>query len=80
MTVDRMSTKLLNVNEPDRCVKPDADRCVRIIGAAFGDPMSEKTFSGVSKHLFNALSRRQVLAGCINTRQIKVIEMFCSDL
>ena len=76
MTVDRMSTKLLNVNEPDRCVKPDADRCVRIIGAAFGDPMSEKTFSGVSKHLFNALSRRQVLAGCINTRQIKVIEMF----
>lgn len=43
----------------------------RVLGAAFGDPMGLRTFSGLSRHLFTAMRTRGAIAGMVNTRQIR---------
>jgi glycosyltransferase involved in cell wall biosynthesis len=47
------------------------DNKIRIIGAAFGNPLSERVFSGVSKYLFTALEKRNVVSGYVSTRQLR---------
>lgn len=44
----------------------------KIIGAAFGDPLANKTFSGYSRHVFMAVQKMGCLAGTISTRRIKL--------
>ncbi len=71
-----MSTQLKNADESIKISAKRTARPIRIVGAAFGDPMAEKTFSGVSKYLFRTLDKHKVLTHCINTRQIRISEMF----
>ncbi|MHC4396280.1 MAG: glycosyltransferase family 4 protein [Planctomycetota bacterium] len=49
---------------------------IKIVGAAFGDPKLEKTFSGVPKYLFAALSQHQVMCSSLSTRQLRLQDMF----
>lgn len=48
---------------------------LRVLGAAFGEPMGLRTFSGLSRHLFTAMRDRGALAGTLNTRQIRWSDM-----
>jgi glycosyltransferase involved in cell wall biosynthesis len=48
---------------------------IKILGAAFGDPYSEKVFSGVAKYLFGALEKKNVLTGRISTRQLRLSDV-----
>ena len=41
------------------------------MGAAFGNPQSETTFSGVSKYLFGTLQKRIVISGYVSTKQVR---------
>jgi glycosyltransferase involved in cell wall biosynthesis len=50
-------------------------RKVRLIGAAFGDVLSERTFSGVSKNLFDVLAKQEVMLGYISTKQIHWVDL-----
>lgn len=49
---------------------------IRIVGAAFGDPKAEKTFSGVAKYLFSAMEKQVVMAGFVSTRQLSILDIF----
>ena len=51
-------------------------RRVRIIGAAFGDPLLETVFSGVSKYLFRALDKQGAISGYLSTRQLRPWDFF----
>jgi len=51
-------------------------RQIRIVGAAFGNPRSEATFSGVSKYLFGALQKRNVISGYVSTKQLRPWDLF----
>lgn len=51
-------------------------RKIRIIGAAFGDPLSETVFSGVSRYLFRSLEKQKVISGYISTRQLRPWDVF----
>ena len=51
-------------------------RSVRIVGAAFGDPLRETVFSGVSKYLFAALDKKGVMSGYLSTRQLRPWDVF----
>jgi len=42
-----------------------------MIGASFGSPLCEKTFSGVARYLFDEFDRRGLIAGYISTKQIR---------
>ena len=55
-------------------------RRVRIIGAAFGDPLQETVFSGVSKYLFGALDKQGAISGYLSTRQLRPWDVFNSVL
>jgi len=48
----------------------------KLIGLAFGDPLSYKTFSGYSRHLFLALRQMDALAETFSTRIIKWYDLF----
>jgi len=50
---------------------------VRIVGAAFGNPLKETVFSGVSKYLFAALDKKGVMSGYVSTRQLRPWDVFC---
>jgi len=52
------------------------DGKVKIIGAAFGDPMSETVFSGVSRYLFRAMEKRSVMCGYASTKQLRPWDVF----
>ena len=52
------------------------NRRVRIIGAAFGDPLLETVFSGVSKYLFRSLDKQGVMSGYLSTRQLRPWDFF----
>jgi len=45
---------------------------LHIIGAAFGRMNTDKTFSGVARHLFSEINSRGLLAGFINTKQLHI--------
>lgn len=49
---------------------------IRIVGAAFGPPNSERVFSGVSRHLFQALEKRARMVGYISTKQLRPWDLF----
>ena len=49
---------------------------IRIVGAAFGPPLSERVFSGVSKYLFGALAKQRVISGYVSTRQLRPWDVF----
>ena len=51
-------------------------RRIRMIGAAFGDPLSETVFSGVSRYLFGAMAKQGVISGYISTRQLRPWDVF----
>ena len=51
-------------------------RKIRIVGAAFGNPLSERTFSGVSRHLFAALDKQEVISDYVSTRQLRPWDIF----
>lgn len=51
-------------------------RKIRIIGAAFGDPLSETVFSGVSRYLFGSLEKQKVISGYVSTRQLRPWDVF----
>ncbi|HLB74215.1 MAG TPA: glycosyltransferase family 4 protein [Sedimentisphaerales bacterium] len=51
-------------------------RSVRIVGGAFGDPLQEIVFSGVSKYLFAALAKKGVMSGYLSTRQLRPWDVF----
>lgn len=55
-------------------------RRVRIIGAAFGPPLLETVFSGVSKYLFGALDKQGVMADYLSTRQLRPWDLFSHAL
>jgi len=46
-------------------------RRIKIIGAAFGNPLSERVFSGVSRYLFAALDKQEVMSDYVSTRQLR---------
>ncbi len=54
----------------------------KVIGAAFGDPISYKTFSGYSRHLFLAMQKIDTLLGTISTRCIRIHDFLdgCANL
>jgi glycosyltransferase involved in cell wall biosynthesis len=43
----------------------------KVIGAAFGDPLGHKTFSGYSRHLFTAIRDAGALAGTAKCRNLR---------
>ncbi len=47
-----------------------------MIGAAFGDPLQETVFSGVSKYLFGALDKQGAISGYLSTRQLRPWDVF----
>lgn len=49
---------------------------MKIIGAAFGPPLLEMVFSGVSKYLFGALEEQGVISGYLSTRQLRPWDIF----
>jgi glycosyltransferase involved in cell wall biosynthesis len=51
-------------------------RGIRIIGAAFGNPRSERSFSGVPKHLFGVLAQRNLIVASLSTRQLRWWDLF----
>ncbi len=55
-------------------------RRIKIIGSAFGDPLLETVFSGVSKYLFGALDKQGVMAGYLSTRQLRPWDIFSHAL
>lgn len=75
-----MSVQLKDMNESIKAPAPGASRPIRIVSASFGDPMAEKTYSGISKYLFGTFDKHNVLSHCINTRQIKISEMLSGAL
>jgi len=50
---------------------------IRIVGAAFGNPLSETVFSGVSRYLFGAMEKQNVICGYVSTRQLCPWDVFC---
>jgi len=50
------------------------ERKIHIIGAAFGRMDTDKTFSGVARHLFSEINKRGLLAGFINTKQLHITD------
>ncbi|MDD5458522.1 MAG: glycosyltransferase family 4 protein [Phycisphaerae bacterium] len=50
------------------------DQKLQIIGAAFGRMDTDKTFSGVARHLFSEIKKRGLLAGFINTKQLHIAD------
>ncbi len=52
------------------------NRRIRIIGAAFGNPLSETVFSGVSRYLFGAMEKQNVICGYVSTRQLRPWDVF----
>jgi glycosyltransferase involved in cell wall biosynthesis len=49
---------------------------VRIIGASFGDPRKESTYSGLPKYLFSATEKKAHLVTCISTKQLRPWDVF----
>jgi glycosyltransferase involved in cell wall biosynthesis len=48
---------------------------IRIIGSAFGPRDTNKTFSGIVKHLFEMLNDKHVLVGYLSTKQVRFIDV-----
>jgi len=53
---------------------------LKIIGAAFGEPLSPTTFSGLSCRLFSAVKERGYLIGTLSTAAIKKTDAFRGSL
>ncbi|MHC4743638.1 MAG: glycosyltransferase family 4 protein [Planctomycetota bacterium] len=53
---------------------------VKIIGAAFGPPLQENVFSGVSKYLYGALDKQGAIADYLSTRQLRPWDIFSHAL
>jgi len=45
---------------------------MKVLGAAFGNPMGLRTFSGLACRLFSAIRDRGCLAGTLSTRQLRL--------
>ncbi|KKK58795.1 hypothetical protein LCGC14_3040840, partial [marine sediment metagenome] len=78
--LDKISVACLVLADTIRGEASPTDQEKQFAATAFGDPMAEKTFSGVSKYLFRTLDKHNVLTHCINTRQIRISEMFSGAL
>lgn len=52
------------------------NRNIRIVGAAFGDPKDEKTYSGVPKYLFKAIEKQADIVAYVNSRQLRPWDIF----
>jgi len=57
-------------------MKQTSHNNIAIVGAAFGQPQSERVFSGVSKNLFQAIEKRATIAGYVTTKQIRPWDLF----
>lgn len=50
-------------------------RNIQIIGSAFGPCDTDKTFSGVARHLFGVLKEKHVMVGYVNTKNLRFIDV-----
>jgi glycosyltransferase involved in cell wall biosynthesis len=49
---------------------------VKIVGASFGDPRKESTYSGLSKYLFSTIEKKAHLVTCLSTKQLRPWDIF----